>query len=125
MQQQTAGAAFLGRVVEEKFHMKLLSLSIIPCVPLVCNSLKHMVHPEVGPTQLSEGVKEGYFLVNLSAVQNFDIGPEFFESTFAVNDDLGIITIFVFKKKRKKKVDVACVITNIYNINRTYGHSIR
>ncbi|KAI7875932.1 uncharacterized protein EV154DRAFT_569371 [Mucor mucedo] len=65
MQQQTAGAAFL-----------------------VCNSLKRMVHPEVGPTQLSEGVKEGYFLVNLSAVQNFHIGPEFFESTFAVNDDL-------------------------------------
>lgn len=99
MQQQTAGAAFLGRVVEEKFHMELLSLSIIPCVPLVCNSLKRMVHPEVGPTQLSEGVKEGYFLVNLSAVQNFDIGPEFFESTFAVNDDLGIITIFIFRKK--------------------------
>lgn len=91
MEQQTAGSAFLGRVVEEKFHMNLMSISIIPCVPLITHKLKYMVHPEVGPTQLSEGVKEGYFLVNLSTNQSFDIGPEFFESTFGVDDDLGIL----------------------------------
>ncbi|KAI7862973.1 uncharacterized protein EV154DRAFT_535047, partial [Mucor mucedo] len=74
MEQKTALNAFLGRVVEEKFHMKPLSMSVIP----------------FGPTQLSEGVKEGYFHVNLSATQDFEIGPDFFQSTFGVNDDLGI-----------------------------------
>lgn len=90
MQQKTATTGFLGRVVEEKFHMHPLAISVIPCVPLISNNLKYMVHPEVGPTQLTEGVKEGYFHVNLSANQDFSIGAEFFESSYAVNDDLGI-----------------------------------
>lgn len=93
MQQQPALNAFLGRVVEEKFHMKPLAMSVIPCVPLISNKLKYMVHPEVGPTQLTEGVKEGYFHVNLSANQDFTIEPDFFESTFGVNDDLGKFTL--------------------------------
>ncbi|KAG2192716.1 hypothetical protein INT47_012053 [Mucor saturninus] len=59
-----------------------------PMCTTYIQQIKYMVHPEVGPTQLSEGVKEGYFHVNLSANQDFEIGPDFFESTFGVNDDL-------------------------------------
>lgn len=90
MQQQTAAASFLGRSVEEKFHMVPLAMSIIPCIPLVSNRVKDMVHPEVGPTQISEGVKDGYFYVDLSLKQDFQVGPGFFE-TLSRNDTHGNI----------------------------------
>lgn len=79
MTQQPTVSAFLGRAVEEKFHLKPALMFIPPAIPLLSPALKDMVHPDVGPTQLSEGVKEGYYLVNLSLTQNFDLGPEFFE----------------------------------------------
>lgn len=78
MNQCVSVATFLGRAVEEKFHLMPLAISIIPCIPLVSSKLKDMVHPDVGPTQLTEGVSQGYFLVDLSLNQNFDLGPEFF-----------------------------------------------
>ncbi|KAI8326742.1 hypothetical protein EDC96DRAFT_453851 [Choanephora cucurbitarum] len=78
MRQMPSVIGFLGRAVEEKFHITPLALQVIPCIPLVTEKLKDMVHPEVGPTVLGEGVKEGYFFVNLSLNQNFDNGAEFF-----------------------------------------------
>jgi hypothetical protein len=93
MKQQPAIASFLGRGVEEKFHMTPMAIHIIPCIPLVSNRVKEMVHPDVGPTQISEGIKDGYFYVDLSLKQNFDIGPGFFES-LAQNDMFG--TIFAY-----------------------------
>ncbi|OBZ82263.1 hypothetical protein A0J61_09689 [Choanephora cucurbitarum] len=78
MKQMPSVTGFLGRAMEEKFHITPLALQVIPCIPLVTEKLKDMVHPEVGPTVLEEGVKEGYFFVNLSLNQNFDDGAEFF-----------------------------------------------
>lgn len=81
MKQQPTVRAFLGRVVEEKFHMQALALTIIPGISLVPERLKDLVHPQVAPLQLNEGVKEGYFYVNLSMNQDFSNGPEFYENT--------------------------------------------
>ena len=78
MQQQAAVTGFLGRAVEEKFHLKAFSLRIMPCIPLISDNLKKMVHPEIGPFNLSAGVREGYFSVNLSLNQNFQLGTEFY-----------------------------------------------
>lgn len=80
MEQQPALASFLGRGVEEKFHMVPMAMNIVPCIPLVSNRIRDMVHPDVGPTLISEGVKDGYFYVDLSMNQSFETGPEFFES---------------------------------------------
>ncbi|KAI7868386.1 uncharacterized protein EV154DRAFT_540879 [Mucor mucedo] len=85
MSQQPAARAFLGRIVEEKFHMQALDLTIIPAIPLVPERLKEMVHPELAPINLGDGVKEGYFYVNLSTSQDFTNGPEFYDN--AANDD--------------------------------------
>lgn len=85
MSQQPAARAFLGRIVEEKFHMQALALTIIPAIPLVPERLKEMVHPELAPVNLGDGVKEGYFYVNLSTGQDFTNGPEFYDN--AANDD--------------------------------------
>ncbi|KAI8329010.1 hypothetical protein BD560DRAFT_429353 [Blakeslea trispora] len=78
MQQQAAVTGFLGRAVEEKFHLKAFFLRIMPCIPLISDNLKKMVHPEIGPFNLSAGVREGYFSVNLSLNQNFQLGTEFY-----------------------------------------------
>lgn len=88
MDQQPIVSGFLGRAVEEKFHLAVIALRILPCIPLVSETLKDMVHPDIGPLQLSEGVREGYFSVNLSLNQNFENGPEFFASD-TVNEELG------------------------------------
>lgn len=88
MKQQPTVRAFLGRIVEEKFHMQALALTIIPGISLVPERLRDMVHPEVSPIQLANGVKEGYFYVNLSMNQDFTNGPEFYENT-ANEEELG------------------------------------
>lgn len=80
LKQELTVNSFLGRAVEEKFHMRPLSLSIIPCIPLVSEVLKDMIHPDVAPVEFSKGEKEGYFYVNLSLDQDFDMQPEFFEA---------------------------------------------
>lgn len=82
MTQQPIQATFLGVAVEEKFHLDTISLSILPCIPLVSNHLKNMVHPDISPTQLTEGAKEGYFLVDLSNNQDFNVEPEFFPTSY-------------------------------------------
>ncbi|EIE76878.1 hypothetical protein RO3G_01582 [Rhizopus delemar RA 99-880] len=81
MKQQPTIRAFLGRVVEEKFHMQALAMTIIPGISLVPERLREMIHPEVAPIQLGDGAKEEYFYVNLSMNQNFSNGPEFYENT--------------------------------------------
>ncbi|KAI9364548.1 hypothetical protein BD770DRAFT_417756 [Pilaira anomala] len=90
MKQQPTVSGFLGRAVEEKFHLNLLSIRVMPCIPLVSETLKTMVHPDIGPVQLTKGVREGYFYVNLSLNQNFENGPEFHASN-AEEDELGIV----------------------------------
>ncbi|KAI9326742.1 hypothetical protein BD770DRAFT_449972 [Pilaira anomala] len=45
----------LVRAVEEKFHLNLLSIRVMPCIPLVSETLKTMVHPDIGPVQLTKG----------------------------------------------------------------------
>ncbi|KAI8327639.1 hypothetical protein BD560DRAFT_457201 [Blakeslea trispora] len=77
MKQQPTVRAFLGRVVEEKFHMQALSMTIIPGIPLIPERLKEMVHPEIAPIQLGEGIKEGYFYVNLSMNQDLQMALNF------------------------------------------------
>lgn len=88
MKQQPAARAFLGRIVEEKFHMQALAITIIPAISLVPERLKNMVHPELAPVQLGDGVKEGYFYVNLSLNQDFTNGPEFYDNA-ANGEELG------------------------------------
>ncbi|CAO3640680.1 unnamed protein product [Mucor hiemalis] len=78
MEQQPIQATFLGRAVEEKFHLSAASISIVPCIPLVSNRLKGMVHPDIVPTQLSAGEKEGYYVVDLNMKQNFENGPDYY-----------------------------------------------
>lgn len=90
MDQQPTIAGFLGRAVEEKFHVVPLAMTVLPCIPLVFESLKDMIHPEVGPIQFSEGVKEGYFHVNLSPNQDFRNGQEF-HAVNTENDELGSV----------------------------------
>lgn len=80
MEQVTSGQSFLGRVVEEKFHIKPFGMSILSCIPFVPERVKSIVHPDVVPTQLTDGIREGYYLVDLSLRQNFELGPEFFEA---------------------------------------------
>ena len=77
MKQLPSITGFQGRSVEEKCYITPLALQAIPCTPLVSEKLKDMVHPEVGPTLLGEGVKEGYFFVYLSWNQNFEDGVDF------------------------------------------------
>ncbi|CEP08996.1 hypothetical protein, partial, partial [Parasitella parasitica] len=89
MKQLSINSTFLGTSVEEKFHLSAFSLALIPCIPLVSNRLKNMVHPDVAPIQLEEGVKEGYFMVNLSMTQNFDVEAEFFAMPDYQNDYTG------------------------------------
>jgi len=90
MAQQPSVSGFLGRAVEEKFHIKPFVLNIIPCIPMVSERLKDMVHPEIGPTQLGKGPKEGYFCVNLSLDQHFENGPEFY-TTAAADEEVSEI----------------------------------
>ncbi|KAI9330930.1 hypothetical protein BD770DRAFT_333721 [Pilaira anomala] len=80
MDQQATISGFLGRAVEEKFHLAVITLQVMPCIPLVSENLKNMVHPSIGPVNLSRGVREGYFYVNMSLKQNFENGPEFYAS---------------------------------------------
>ncbi|KAG0747181.1 hypothetical protein G6F22_006657 [Rhizopus arrhizus] len=61
MKQQPTVRAVLGRVVEEKFHMQAIAMTVKPGISLVSERLREMIHPEVAPIQLGEGVKEGYF----------------------------------------------------------------
>ncbi|EIE91986.1 hypothetical protein RO3G_16697 [Rhizopus delemar RA 99-880] len=89
MKQLAINLTFLGTSVEEKFHLSAFSLAIIPCIPLVSIRLKNMVHPDIAPIQLEEGVKEGYFMVNLSMSQNFDVESEFFAMPDYQNDITG------------------------------------
>lgn len=89
MKQLAINSTFLGTSVEEKFHLSAFSLAIIPCIPLVSIRLKNMVHPDIAPIQLEEGVKEGYFMVDLSMSQNFDIESEFFAMPDYQNDYTG------------------------------------
>ncbi|KAG1447795.1 hypothetical protein G6F46_011175 [Rhizopus delemar] len=81
MKQQPTIRASLGRVVEEKFHIQALAMTIIAGISLVPERLREMIHPEVEPIQLGDGAKEGYFYVNLSMNQDFSNGPEFYENT--------------------------------------------
>lgn len=78
MEQQAIGTSFLGTVFEEKFHVKCLSIFILPCVPLIPEHMRSMVHPDISPNQFEEGVKNGYYLVNLSVNQTF--GPADFRA---------------------------------------------
>ncbi|KAI8639034.1 hypothetical protein BD408DRAFT_350716 [Parasitella parasitica] len=98
MRQQSADRTYLGDSVEEKFHLRAVSMAVIPCIPFTANKLKKMIHPNIAPIQLEEGLKEGYFLVNLSAQQDFQQDPEFhFFNGYQPQgeaDDLGITTIF-------------------------------
>lgn len=96
MDQVPSVSGFLGRAVEEKFYLETIALRILPCIPLVSETLKDMVHPDIGPVQLSEGVREGYFYVNLSLSQNFENGPEFFASHEA-DEELGKYFLFILK----------------------------
>ncbi|KAI8336383.1 hypothetical protein BD560DRAFT_340153 [Blakeslea trispora] len=78
MQQQEIGRSFLGAVVEEKFHLNCFSLCIIPCIPLIPQSIKSKVHPDISPNDIQESAKDGYYVVNLSLKQPF--GPsDFYE----------------------------------------------
>ncbi|KAG1143279.1 hypothetical protein G6F37_006758 [Rhizopus arrhizus] len=88
MKQQPTVRAFLGRVVEEKFHIQAIAMTVKPGISLVSERLREMIHPEVAPIQLGEGVKEGYFYVNLSMNQGFSNGPELHENTLT-GEDLG------------------------------------
>lgn len=90
MDQQPTVSGFLGRAVEEKFHLAVIALRIMPCIPLVTETLKDMVHPDIGPVQITKGVREGYFYVNLSLNQDFTNGPEFYASN-TVDEELGKI----------------------------------
>ena len=78
MVQQEIGQSFLGATLEEKFHVKCSSITILPCIPLVPEVLKNKVHVDVSPSVFNETVKSGYFLVNLSLNQAFG-PPEFSE----------------------------------------------
>lgn len=78
MKQQQIGRSFLGAIFEEKFHMKCLSAFILPCVPLIPAHLRVMAHPDISPNQFEEGVKVGYYMVNLSLNQTF--GPNEFHN---------------------------------------------
>lgn len=78
MKQQPTETTFLGTVVEEKFHLKAVTMSFIPCIPLVSNKLKKMVHPNIAPVELEEGPKQGYFVVNLSKSQTVEEEPAFY-----------------------------------------------
>lgn len=78
MVQQEIGHSFLGATLEEKFHVKCSSLSILPCLPLVPEVLKNRVHTDVSPSMFNERIKSGYYLVNLSLNQAFG-EPEFSE----------------------------------------------
>lgn len=77
MKQQAILSAFLGTVVEEKFHMSPLSMSILPCKPFIRDSLRPMIvdHPDLAPIRFGRGCKEGFFIVNLSAEQDFTEEP--------------------------------------------------
>lgn len=79
MEQQAIGRSFLGTIFEEKFHVKCLSAFILPCVPLIPEHMKTMVHPDISPNQFEEGIKNGYYMVNLSVNQTFG-PPEFHAS---------------------------------------------
>ncbi|KAI7892814.1 uncharacterized protein EV154DRAFT_401784, partial [Mucor mucedo] len=59
MEQQALGTSFLGTIFEEKFHLKCLSAFILPCVPLIPEHMKRMVHPDVSPNHFEEGIKNG------------------------------------------------------------------
>ncbi|KAI8326712.1 hypothetical protein EDC96DRAFT_581382 [Choanephora cucurbitarum] len=78
MIQQEIGQSFLGPVLEEKFHVRCSSMTILPCLPLVPEALRDRLHPDVSPNQIQEGIKNGYFLTNLSMNQVFAV-PEFRE----------------------------------------------
>ena len=78
MIQQEIGQSFLGPVYEEKFHVRCSSMTILPCLPLVPEALRDRLHPDVSPNQIQEGIKNGYFLTNLSMNQVFAV-PEFRE----------------------------------------------
>ncbi|CAO0802405.1 unnamed protein product [Mucor circinelloides] len=76
MKQQPTLASFKGDAVEEKFHMRAVTASFIPCIPLVSNKLRKMVHPTIAPVEIEQGNKEGFFSVNLSLKKGFQ-EPEF------------------------------------------------
>ncbi|KAI8636140.1 hypothetical protein BD408DRAFT_329920, partial [Parasitella parasitica] len=71
MRQQPIQINFIGITVEEKFHLRAVYISILPCIPLVSNKLKKLVHPSIAPVEIEEGQKQGYFVVNLSKNQTF------------------------------------------------------
>ena len=111
MVQQEIGQSFLGPVLEEKFHAKCSSITVLPCLPLVPEVLKDKVHPDISPNMVQEGVKNGYFLVNHSLNQTFG-EPDFRE----INIDgmlafvlylillLAKITLFISQKREMKKI---------------------
>ncbi|KAI8354638.1 hypothetical protein BD560DRAFT_336231 [Blakeslea trispora] len=71
MFQQEIGQSFLGPVLEEKFHAKCSSITLLSCLPSVPKMLKDKVHPDISPKMVQEEVKNGYFLVNHSLNQTF------------------------------------------------------
>lgn len=104
MNQQPILSGFLGRAVEEKFYLEVIALRILPCIPLVSETLKNMVHPDIGPAHISRGVREGYFYVNLSTNQNFENGPEFYSSN-AVDEELGKLYCHTISMRLKSSME--------------------
>ncbi|CEP09536.1 hypothetical protein, partial, partial [Parasitella parasitica] len=85
MTQQAIGISFLGTVFEEKFHLNCLSMFILPCVPLIPEHMRTMAHPDISPNQFEEGIKNGYYMVNLSLNQTF--GPAEFHAEEDPNEN--------------------------------------
>ncbi|KAI7889657.1 uncharacterized protein EV154DRAFT_482978 [Mucor mucedo] len=100
MDQQPTVSGFLGRVVEEKFHLAVIALRIMPCIPLVTETLKDMVHPAIGPVQITKGFREGYFYVNLSLNQDFTNGPEFYASN-TVDEELDDFELEILERDQR------------------------
>ncbi|CEP08714.1 hypothetical protein [Parasitella parasitica] len=111
MRQQATDRTYLGDAVEEKFHLKAVTLAIIPCIPLTSIKLKGMIHPSIAPIQLEQGLKEGYFVVDLSTKQDFEVEPEFLFSTGyqpqKEADDIGN-TIFQFNDTFTNSDEESC-----------------
>ncbi|KAG2192679.1 hypothetical protein INT47_003621 [Mucor saturninus] len=105
MNQQPTVSGFFGRAVEEKFHLSVIALRILPCTPFVAETLKDMVHPDIGPVQITKGVREGYFYVNLSLNHDFTNGPEFYASN-TVYEELDDFELKILERNQRRSGNV-------------------
>ncbi|CEP09922.1 hypothetical protein [Parasitella parasitica] len=76
MRQQATDRTYLGDAVEEKFHLKAVTLAIIPCIPLTSIKLKGMIHPSIAPIQLEQGLKEDDTFTNSDEESCHEDGEE-------------------------------------------------